>query len=74
MLGVAPNPTDGFCRVTGVSGSGVVRIIDALGSVRSVARFTALDPVMDLSRLATGTYVIEVSTGSGVFRGRVIRK
>jgi hypothetical protein len=51
-----PNPTDGRLYIRGVRENAVVAVYNAFG--QRVAR--AVGPVLDLSRLAAGMYLVEV--------------
>jgi hypothetical protein len=70
---VYPNPSSGVVRFGGASfGSGArMEVLDAAGRVLRDGLFT---PVLDLSGLASGTYLLRVVDGETVWQGRLVRE
>ncbi|MCB9169162.1 MAG: CotH kinase family protein [Flavobacteriales bacterium] len=70
---VFPNPTNGTVLINGptLSAAATIQVIDATGR-RLLDR--AFDPVLDLSGLAPGTYLIRVMNGEDVRQQRIVKQ
>jgi hypothetical protein len=70
---IYPNPTDGLINVYAPEGARL-SLIDLNGRILQEKEQGATETQFDLSEFAQGVYLVEVRTGDGVHRQRVIKK
>ena len=76
-LRVAPNPTaDGHLavRLEGATNTAPLVVLNALGQVVQTGTASATAAQVDLSGVASGVYVLRVTTPQGVLTERIVRQ
>jgi hypothetical protein len=72
--GISPNPSSGWCQITGVEASVLqsVQVTDMKG--REILRTTAGKSGFDISHLASGVYMVKIKTMKGSYSLKLIRE
>ena len=71
---VYPNPTSGTLNIESVSNIKELHVYSIYGSLVSVVKVNSKQQSVDVSNYATGTYMVQLHTDTGVITKRVIIK
>lgn len=69
-----PNPTENIVHIKGCKEKAMVTVLNQLGQMFIMQYVDSEEDVIDLSKLAQGTYIINVTSGNNHFVGKVIKR
>jgi|694.fasta_scaffold14568_10 hypothetical protein len=72
-VSVYPNPFDSKITIATNMSAGQILVTDMNGGIVRVLSFDSTQTELDLSALASGVYFIQVSSGSEIYRTRVVK-
>ena len=73
-LTVYPNPVKDVITISGLKQNGTIKIICADGKLMQQQIVTAQTMTMDMSRYATGIYLLQYKTGDEVVNQKIIKQ